>query len=156
MPEVIQHELEIAATPDQVWRVLMDFNAYARWNPFVRQISGEASLGGVLSLSIQSGHHCVMGFSPSVIAVEPRRRFSWRGHLYIPGLFDGEHHFEIEAVAENRVCFRQVEYFSGLLNRLILKFVREQTTSGFKAMNVALKKEVERAKIDYTHGITTP
>lgn len=35
-------EIEIRASAEKVRNVLMDFDAYPKWNPFVREISGKA------------------------------------------------------------------------------------------------------------------
>ncbi len=64
-------------------------------------------------------------------------------HLFIPGLFDGEHSFTIEAVGENRIRFTQREIFTGLLVPLFapaLIWARR----GFEEMNQALKAQAEQ------------
>jgi hypothetical protein len=38
---------------------------------------------------------------PSVLEVVPGRTLRWLGHLLLPGIFDGEHHFEIEPLGGN-------------------------------------------------------
>ena len=34
----LRAEIEIAAPPERVWRVLSDFDAYPDWDPFIRSI----------------------------------------------------------------------------------------------------------------------
>ncbi len=41
----IETEIEIAASPERVWSILMDFSAYPEWNPFIRSLSGVAKPG---------------------------------------------------------------------------------------------------------------
>ena len=36
----LRAEIEIDADPDSVWAVLMDFEAYPEWNPFIQPIEG--------------------------------------------------------------------------------------------------------------------
>jgi hypothetical protein len=36
-------EIEINASAERVWRVLTDFAAYPKWNPFVRRVEDEVS-----------------------------------------------------------------------------------------------------------------
>ena len=40
----IRTEVEIDATPECVWDVLLDFRAYQSWNPFLRYVGGGARL----------------------------------------------------------------------------------------------------------------
>ena len=36
----LRREVEIAAPAERVWSVLVDFDAYPDWNPFIRSIQG--------------------------------------------------------------------------------------------------------------------
>ena len=36
---------DIAASPETVWSILTDLEAYADWNPFITQASGEVTVG---------------------------------------------------------------------------------------------------------------
>lgn len=39
-------ELEIAATPQEVWELLVDFEGYSQWNEWLPELRGEAVPGG--------------------------------------------------------------------------------------------------------------
>ncbi len=86
-----------------------------------------------------------MTFRPTILKAEPSRELRWRGKLFIQGLFDGEHVFEIEQLAENRVRFVQRESFRGLLASLLLRMLENDTRRGFEEMNAALKARAEAA-----------
>jgi uncharacterized protein YndB with AHSA1/START domain len=43
MEKEIITEIEIDASPSQVWQVLTDFEKYPTWNPFIKKISGIAA-----------------------------------------------------------------------------------------------------------------
>jgi len=68
---------------------------------------------------------------------------SWLGHLIIPGLFDGEHIFQIEPLGSGRVRFRQREIFSGILVPLLKNSLETDTRRGFNEMNQKLKELAE-------------
>ena len=144
MSTEIRTEIEVAATADQVWNVLQEFDAYPEWNPFIPEIAGPIEEGARLDVRLQPTEGKGMRFRPRVLEVAPGRALRWLGHLGIPGLFDGEHRFLIEPVAPNRVRFVQEERFSGLLAPLILHFARTGTREGFVSMNAALKSRVEQ------------
>ena len=38
----VKTSIDIACSPGEAWRVLMEFPAYAEWNPYIQQIDGVA------------------------------------------------------------------------------------------------------------------
>jgi len=137
-------EIEIAASPERVWRELTDFAKYAEWNPLVPAASGEVREGQQIRVTLQAGKRAIK-IKPRLLRVVPHRELAWRGSLPVPGLFTGEHIFEIEALGDQRVRFRHREKFSGLLVPLMSRMLDGQTRRGFEAMNEALKARAERA-----------
>jgi hypothetical protein len=138
----IEKVIEIDAPPEAVWRVLMEFDAYSEWNPFIRSISGRAEPGETLTVRLEPAGGRGMTIKPKVQAVEPDRELRWRGRLLVPGLFDGEHTFRIEPIGEGRSRFVQGERFGGVLVPLV-KGVLRKTELAFEQMNAALKQRVE-------------
>lgn len=87
-----------------------------------------------------------MSIAPTILRADPGRELRWRGSLPIPGLFQGEHVFELQPLGEDRTRFVHRERFSGLLVPLLWKkLLNVDTRAGFEAMNRALKQEAERA-----------
>jgi hypothetical protein len=84
-----------------------------------------------------------MRFNPAVLSVRPERELRWLGHLFVPGIFDGEHYFLLEPIGEDGTRFTQGEKFSGLLVG-ILSGMLSSTRAGFEAMNTALKLQAEK------------
>jgi hypothetical protein len=138
--------IEIGASAEQVWTVLTDFEAYPRWNPFIRRVDGVLAERSRLRVRIQPPGGRAMTFRPRVVRVEPDRAFAWRGRTLIPGLFDGEHSFALEPAAGGFVRFVHAETFRGLLVPLVARTLRTTTRHGFEAMNRALKTRVESAR----------
>ena len=139
----IRTEIEIAATPERIWSILIDFIAYPQWNPFIRSIKGVVKTGERLTAFIQPTGGKGMTFRPTVLVALPNQEFRWRGHFLLPGIFDGEHYFQIEPIAPGRVRFIQGEKFSGILVALAKSSLEGETKSGFIAMNQALKVQAE-------------
>ena len=139
----IRTEVIIKATAKQVWEVLTDFDAYPEWNPFVH-IKGTPGLGHTIENTMfldESGKQQV--FHPKIIKWEEAKGFSWLGHLFIPGIFDGEHFFELIQHDDDHVKLIHGENFKGILSGLLMKMVGSKTEAGFERMNAALKKRVE-------------
>lgn len=142
MNKSIKTEIIINASREKVWQELTKFDQYPDWNPFIRSLTGEFRIGKRIRIELQNGD-TRMVFTPRVLTVEPNKRFSWLGSLFIKGLFDGHHYFEIEEINPQQVLFRQGEDFSGILSGMILKKVGDNTRKGFVQMNEAMKRLVE-------------
>lgn len=88
----------------------------------------------------------VMTFKPTVIILESKNEFSWLGSLVIPGIFDGEHIFQLEQINNTKMKFIHRENFSGYLVPLLWKSLNSHTRRGFEEMNKVLKEKVESGK----------
>jgi len=141
---LLRTEIDINASGERVWRVLTDFGAYGEWNPFITSISGEVRRGARLKVRVQPSGGRGMTFRPTVLAADPDRELRWIGRLLLPGIFEGEHAFQITPLENGRVRLRQQETFRGLLVPLLRWLLDGQTRAGFEAMNRALKERVER------------
>ena len=140
MKREIQHQIDIDATPAAVWAVLTDTSTYGEWNPFLRRLDGELHEGSRLEVEIAPPGGRAMTFKPTVLAAADGLELRWLGRLFAPGLFDGEHRFELEALPHGGTRFTQAERFTGLLVRL---FSLDKTRLGFEQMNRALKARAE-------------
>lgn len=144
MAKEIKTSIEIDASASKIWAVLTDFSCYSEWNPFIRSICGEAKPGERLEIFIQPSGGNGMKFRPVILALEPEHELRWIGRFMLPGIFDGEHQFQLESIGENRTRLIHREVFSGLLVPLLWQNLDTQTRQGFEQMNLALKNRVER------------
>jgi len=143
MMKELRSEIEIAASARRVWEILTDFAGFPQWNPFIRRARGNLVAGERLEIVMQPSGARGMTFSPTVLNVEADRELRWIGHLFVPGLFDGEHIFTIESLGTGRVLFTQREIFTGLLVPLLARMLDTDTRRGFEEMNKALKARAE-------------
>src|SRR5919199_4023378 len=107
----LHSEIEIAASAERVWDILTDFASYPQWNPFIRRISGELEVGARLQVRLEAPDSRGITMRPTVLRAEPNRLMRWVGHLFVPGLLDGEHSLATQPLEENRVWFVQHEVF---------------------------------------------
>ena len=138
----LHSQMEINASAQRVWRLLTDSPSYPQWNPFIRRVSGEAKIGERLQVRLEPPGSLAITLRPKVLDSEPNHQLRWLGHLFMPGLFDGEHCFDIQLLRENRVRFVQREALRGLLVPLFARSL-DNTLRGFKEMNHALKERAE-------------
>ncbi|MCE7083334.1 SRPBCC domain-containing protein [Streptomyces sp. ST2-7A] len=145
-------EIEIPAPPEDVWAVLLDFPRYGGWNPFIREAGGRAERGGTLRLRMHPTKGRPVTFRPKVLIAEVETELRWRGKLWIPGLFDGEHHFLLTDLGTPENPATRVhhgETFRGMLVPVLGAVIRG-AEHDFRLMNEAL---AERATARYAERV---
>ncbi len=140
----IKTEILMNASAERVWKILIDFDGYPDWNPFITSIKGVIKVGNKIEVRIEPPGASGMTFKPKVLVFEINKEVRWLGHLLFPGLFDGEHKFELIDNGNGTTTFIQSEVFSGMLVPLFKKQLDNNTTNGFNAMNQRLKELVEK------------
>jgi hypothetical protein len=138
----IRSETVIEGTAAEVWEVLADFARYREWNPGFEKAEGRAAVGETLHLTFAKEGGRGMKMHPTVLVAEPGRELRWLGRLWLPGIFDGEHRFEIQEIEPGRVRFVQSERFSGLLVPFLRKTIEVDTLGTFQKVNAALAARV--------------
>jgi hypothetical protein len=102
----------------------------------INRINGELRAGNVIE--VDEG----MVFHPTVLVMKADQELRWKGHVWIPGIFDGEHRFVLEAHGENTRLI-QSERFTGILAGRLTRGVIDETVDAMQDMNRALKARVE-------------
>ncbi|MFB7722691.1 MULTISPECIES: SRPBCC family protein [unclassified Nocardia] len=138
----ISTDIQIDATPEQVWAVFSDFESYSEWNPFIREAKGTLAVGERLEMRMYPVTGRPMGFKPRVLVAEHAKAVTWKGIVVVPGLFDGTHKFTMEA-RDGGTRFVQAEEFGGVLAPFMSGTIAS-TIESFELSNEALKKRVER------------
>ena len=136
-------EIQINASPSSVWNILTDFDDFRRWNPFIKEISGDLKVGSQIHVYIKPPNSNAMKFKPKLLKYKPEKEIRWIGKFYLPKLVDGEHSLSIKKLDDGNVLFIQKETFSGLLVPFISGLLKD-TKMGFELMNKELKKEAEQ------------
>lgn len=139
----LRTEIIIKAPAQTVWKILTDFDKYPAWNPFITSLDGDVKAGRKFKVVIQPPGSRAMTFKPVCLEYSENRNFRWLGHLFIPGLFDGEHIFELKELENETTQLIQREKFNGILVPLLWKQLNTNTRKGFEAMNRKLKERAE-------------
>jgi hypothetical protein len=140
--KLLETEIQIAATPEVVWSILTDFEKYVNWNPFIKKVTGKVNEGEELQVTICQAKGNDLQYKATVKSLIKYQQVSWLGRFLFPGVFDGEHIFNI---TENKggCLFVQKEYFSGFLVPLLWGSLNKDTRRAFRLMNAALKQRAE-------------
>jgi hypothetical protein len=139
----IETETLIDSSPQTVWTILTATDDYRLWNPEISRVHGQLRKGNVIEFVEGSGPDAMV-FHPKILAVQPDRELRWKGYVWFPGIFDGEHRFILEAVG-NKTRFIQGETFTGILVGSLTQSVLKGTVDSMHAMNDALKQRAELA-----------
>jgi hypothetical protein len=140
MPE-IRTEIKINASPEKVWQVFTANADWAAWNPFITKSEGSFVVGQKVVNTMQMKGQKPMTFKPTVLKAEAAKELRWLGRLLMPGIFDGEHYFQMAPDGEG-TRFVQGEIFKGILVGMLNL---DDARASFEALNEALKKRVEAA-----------
>ncbi len=144
MAKEIKSEILINATPEKVWTILTKFEDYPKWNPFIKSITGNVAVGNKITARLEPPEANGMTFKPKVLVFDANNEFRWIGHLIFPGLFDGEHKFELIDNGNGTTTFKQSEKFAGILVPFFKKMLDNNTKKGFEEMNKKLKELAEQ------------
>ena len=147
MAKRVATAIAIAASPERVWQLLTDFDAYEEWNPFVRRASGELALGETLQVAIAPPDRRAMTFKPVVTELRLNRLLRWKGQLLLPGLFNGDHQFRLRPTSKG-TAFEHEERFTGILPTLMNDAAFKRIERGFTLMNEALRRRAEEQECE--------
>jgi hypothetical protein len=143
-PAVALGEIQIAASPAIVWRVLTDIPHWPSWNPDVKS----ATLEGPLAPGTQFRWKAGPGTIASTLQdVESPRRITWTGKTF--GI-TAIHSYELEP-QDGTTTVRSAESWDGLVVRLLrrplTKSLQKATDSGLRNLTVEAER---RAKASAT------
>ena len=111
MNKSIKTEIIINSSKERVWEVLTTFKDYPNWNPFLVCVEGELMPGRRLKNTMINDDKTFV-FKPVVLTVAPYQYFDWLGSLFVKGIFDGHHYFEIDEINANQVKLNHGKHFS--------------------------------------------
>ena len=134
--------ITIDASPDVVWRVLTDLDAYGSWNPYYPRAEGALAEGGSITLHAALPGGRTGASKCRIHTVRPHEELRWSSHLVLPGMMDADHRFRLVPVEPGRTRLEQDETLRGLLIPVAGSIVA-QVRQGCEAMADALRVRAE-------------
>ena len=141
--KTIETQIKANSTPEKIWKILINFEEYKLWNPFMIKVVGDAKLGSKIMVKIQTVRGKQRTYYPTITRLEINKELRWKGKSFLPGIFDGERIFIIEKSTDNKVSFIHKEIFTGLGVKLVGDKLDEDLRESFDKMNIALKTKAE-------------
>ncbi len=129
----------IQASPEQIWNILVEQNAYPEWDPNMLRVEGNIKLGEKVKFFTKLSPE--RAFPAKVTAFEPGKRMVLTGGMPL-GLFKSERVHTLTAVSDTETQFHTQETFSGLLLPVFGKSIPDLTDI-FNEFAQGLKKRAE-------------
>jgi len=148
----IRTTADIHATPQRVWEVLSDLNAYPDWNPYITRAEGGLEVGSTLTLRLEPPGGEALTVQPVVLEAEAPRELRWLWAKGFSGICDTEECFVVVPKGENRTHVIHRITCTGLAVSLpglgAATSARLETNfrQGLEAMNRALKSRAQGGK----------
>lgn len=136
-------EIDINASKQRVWQVLFQKERWKHWNTFLYDCDSNVPFqqGQEVFLSLRRlPDEEEKEFTPLVTRVKPDICLSWVSS--IPG-FKSESVFELQEIGVRRTKYVHKNYYSGILARVFLPFIRDDEQRGIQRMARELKRYIE-------------
>ena len=142
----VYSEIVIAATPEQIWAVLTDFETMPDWSGSFQGLAGNLTDGGeAVATFLAEGE--LYPF-PHVLTWEEGRSFGWSDPLaFAPGIVD-DHHYIVDRTDGTNTLFIQIDTLTGDNDAYPAAVLADQLVQGYAWFNQQLKAEVERRIMD--------
>lgn len=143
--QTIATEISIEATPEEVWAILVDIEAWQQWNPTINASSGDAAVNAELSITMigQEAGQDGPQYAPIITRLDEPRLFHWRAQMLAGFIFSNEKLIELEA-NETGTLMRHRETFRGMMAALMRGQMELGVPPILNALNVSLKELAER------------
>lgn len=146
MATFFEAKLKINAPPSALWEVLIDFDNYGEWNPFITHIDGKPKIGTKISLHLRMDQRfdSVKLSEEMIVSMKENQHLSYDSHLMSPSLFNTVRWQTIRPTKDPEVSIYHSHHrFSGLAAWPMGWVLGERISTGFEASTLAFKKRVE-------------
>lgn len=133
-------ETIIDAPREEVWGLLMDFESYPEWNPYMKTVQGRPGVGRRLDIRLQPDGGDARDIEAKVFVFKPKRKLRWQNRLLAPGVRDLEYEVIVAPLGPSRAQVTQRARLEGVL-MLFADFGSLET--GLENMAAALKRRAE-------------
>jgi hypothetical protein len=132
----------VDAPRETVWDIVMDFESYPSWNPYMRSVSGRPGVGETLEIHLDTpdGEDDV---SAEVYVYRPPRKLRWQSRMLLPGVRDLEYEIIVAPLGPDRAQVQQRARYEGLLAPFVDGAAAQR---GLEAMSDALKHRAETTR----------
>ena len=141
----IKTEIEISAPPNGVWPFVSDVEKWPEWSPIIKSAQGTVAVGSELTIGMVGKKEGEAGpvYKPVILEMSPPNLLSWRANMGSDFLFTNYKIIELKETDSGTLLIHK-EAFKGMLSPIFCKQMEEGVPPMLNAMNLALKKLVEK------------
>nr|WP_299386427.1 SRPBCC domain-containing protein [Allomuricauda sp.] len=133
----VHHEITINASPEKVWGVLTDMNAYDEWNPTMKLIKGEVKVGNKVTYEFTQDAGNSYEVPIKVKEILPNKLLNQSGGT--PLFLTYNHKYILEKQDDVTKVIINEDY-----NGIGVNFWNpEPVEKAYRRLNIALKERVE-------------
>ena len=141
----IKTEIDISATPSNVWAIISDINNWQEWSPIIKDSKGTATVGSKLSITMMGKEQDKDGpkYNPVIIELKESKYFHWRAYMVTGFIFTNDKIIELQETDSGTRLIHK-ETFRGLLAPIFCNHMEEGVPPMLNSMNKALKDLAEK------------
>jgi hypothetical protein len=143
----VEHRVEIAASPETVWKLLTDLEHYSEWNDYSPRVEGVLEVGRVVTVEAHLGDE-IRIVDNVVTVVDPPRTLCWQSRNWYASLARGTRCRYLEPLPNGKLRLRHHERMVGPLAGVVERLYRPRIEAGLKRIDLALAAAAERVERD--------
>lgn len=143
MALVLDHVVDIDATPDTVWRVLTDFDDYAQWNPLAVRCRSSLVPGEPIDMMVRLGPGPLRKQREWVRTHSPGREFSYAMKPLPFGLLRSLRTQSLTECEGRRTRYTAHFEVRGPLQPVVRLLLGRRLRAGFDGVAEGLKRQAE-------------
>lgn len=136
----VRHELVINASPEKVWQVLTNTDAYAEWNPTMQLVKGEVKVGNSVTYKFTQNANTSYDVPITVKQIIPNKLLNQKGGT--PLILTYDHKYTLIPEGDKTKVIISEDY-SGIGVNF---WNPEPVGKAYGTLNEALKRKVESIK----------
>jgi uncharacterized protein YndB with AHSA1/START domain len=136
-------EALIAAEAAEIFDIIIDFDSYAEWNPFIIHAEGDAVVGAKVVVDAVMGD-TAQRYDHVVIAVDPYSRFCWRDAGWNSWFAYAQRCRTLTPQADGKVRLMVETFIDGPFAKLAQAMYGSSLQNGQNAETAAIKSRAEQ------------
>jgi hypothetical protein len=137
MAIIIDHELDIDATAETVWRVIADLPRYGDWNPFVVSCKSTLKLNTPIKMRVKVMPFFAQPQQETILEHLPGEALSYGIKMPL-GMLSSHRRHRVSETEPGRARYVSTFKLEGWLSPVVKLFVGAQLQRGFNDMSAAI------------------